>query len=51
MLVWQISFLIYKSIIGNSIANAGYIKLYGAIITINMPVTFIHSYVSKLNVI
>lgn len=44
-------FFIYKNIIGNPIANAGYIKLYGAIITMNMPVTFIYSYISKLHII
>lgn len=38
----RLVFFRYKNIIGNPIANAGYIKLYGAIIAINMPVTFIH---------
>lgn len=47
----RLVFFTYKSIIGNPVANAGYIKLCGAIVAINMPVTFIHSYISKLHII
>lgn len=44
-------FFICRSITGNPIANAGYMKLYYSIISIYIAMTFLHSYISKLHII